>query len=82
MSQKKGQLKRQRSASFDYQNNDDDKDNTKFEEWMNNIEKFLIKKINLRITDFPDEDFRMNFDEGILSEKMAQTMIDGYFGVF
>jgi hypothetical protein len=78
MSQKRGQLKRQRSASFD----DDDKEDNRFKAWMDEINKILVEKINLRIVDLPDEDFRAIFDEDVPSNMMAKIMIDEYLGFF
>lgn len=79
MSQKKGQLKRHRPASFD--NDDDHEDENKFQTWLNDINKILIEKLGLEITDLPDEDYRILFDEGISSNKVAKNMIYEYFSL-
>ena len=80
MSQKRRQLKRQRSASFDDDNKDNNKEDNRFETWMNEINKILVEKINLRIVDLPDEDFRVKFDDNVTSNMMAKIMIDEYLG--
>lgn len=82
MSQKRGQLKRQRSASFDDDDKDDNKEDNRFKVWMDEINKILVEKINLRIVDLPDEDFRMKFDEGVTSNMMAKIMIYEQLGFF
>lgn len=85
MSQKRGQLKRQRSASFDDDNKDDNKDDKEedqFKAWMDEINKILFEKISLRIVDLPDQDFREKFEEEVTPKMMAKIMVNEYLGFF
>lgn len=52
----------------------------KFMVWMNTIEKLVVQKIDVCLTDLPDEDYMMMFTEGVTPGVMAHVVIDNFRG--
>ena len=62
----------------------DDKDE-EFWKWMDEVEKIVLAKSGLYLTDLPDEAFRLHFGNKVTYTKMAQDILASLaveFGVF
>ena len=78
----------QLNAIIDVTTNDDrdlyDTDSTntrtKYVKWVNKVDKIVFKYLNLHLDDLPDENYRINFDEGMEPESMAKIIIGPIFG--
>ena len=52
--------------------------NILYNEWMNSVAAIVYIKIKLDLQDLPDEDYRLNFDDGVSSTTMAKIIIENY----
>ena len=48
--------------------------NTKFVDWINNVEKNVVERFGLNLLDIPDEDYMGNFELGYEPEQMVQII--------
>jgi hypothetical protein len=55
--------------------NDSDQD-TLYTEWMSQVEYIVYESLEMYLDDLPDENYRINFDEGMCPEEMAQIVIN------
>lgn len=46
-----------------------------FEQWRNLVDSIVFIVINLHLDDLPDEDFRINYDNGLHVCDMAKLVI-------
>jgi hypothetical protein len=53
---------------------------TKYVKWVNKVDKIVFKYLNLHLDDLPDENYRINFDEGMEPECMAKIIIEPNIG--
>jgi len=47
-----------------------------FEKWMKKVDKRVYKKLNLHLSDLPDEDFWINWSNGMKYRKMANNIVE------
>ena len=54
------------------------KDNVKpdFNKWIKKIDEKVFKKLNLHLSDLPDENFWMNWNNGMKYKTMASKIVD------
>ena len=50
--------------------------NTKFVDWINNVEKNVLELFGFNLLDIPDEDYMGNFESGYSSNQMVQIIQD------
>jgi hypothetical protein len=50
----------------------------RFMNWMDRVEKIVLKRIGKNLLDLPDEDYRMKYDNKTSPTKMAKYIIDDY----
>lgn len=48
--------------------------NTKFVDWINNVEKNVLEKFGFNLLDIPDEDYMGIFESGYSSNEMVQII--------
>jgi len=48
--------------------------NTKFVDWINNVEKNVLERFGFNLLDIPDEDYMGNFESGYEPEQMVQII--------
>ena len=53
-----------------------------FEEWMYKVEEIIYKKLEFKLDDLPDEQYRINYDEGITPQDMGKIIISNYNNMF
>jgi hypothetical protein len=50
-----------------------------FEKWMSLVESLVYNEIKMKLIDLPDEDFRINYDDGLSPNGMATIVINNYY---
>lgn len=50
----------------------------KFVKWINTVEGIVLKKLNMSLSDIPDEDYMLNYESKIEPNDMAQYIIKQY----
>ena len=50
--------------------------NTKFVDWINNVEKNVLELFGVNLLDIPDENYMGNFESGYSSNQMVQIIQD------
>jgi len=53
-----------------------------FDNWMSEINRILLEKIQLDVTDLPDEDFFNHYIDGYSAEEIVDQMIKNYLEFF
>jgi hypothetical protein len=48
--------------------------NTKFVDWINNVEKNVLELFGVNLLDIPDEDYMGNFESGYEPNQMVQII--------
>jgi len=54
---------------------DDQLDEDSYTEWIIKVEKIVYASIQMYLDDLPDENYRINFDDGMIPEEMAKIII-------
>lgn len=54
------------------------KSDKKFVKWMNKVEKGVYDQIKVALTDLPDEDYRMLFEDNLSSNEMVTIVTKDY----
>ena len=67
----------QLNCSIDYDDSNDDKSNedSLYIEWMIKVEKIVYESVQMYLDDLPDENYRINFDDGMCHEDMARIVL-------
>jgi hypothetical protein len=50
-----------------------------FEKWMSLVESLVYNEIKINLNDLPDEDFRMNYNDGLSPNGMATIVLNNYY---
>lgn len=51
----------------------------RFMAWMSKIEQQVVAAIGVGLTDLPDEDFMMMFEDGYLVDTVTNIIIDNFY---
>ena len=54
----------------------------KFIHWVDTVEYIVMGKLKMGLLDLPDENYIVNFENGMVAGEMAKKIIDGYFYYF
>jgi hypothetical protein len=46
-----------------------------FNKWLELVNRHIYSRIKINLTDLPDNTFRIDFDNGLSPEKMAQKVV-------
>ena len=49
---------------------------TQYNEWVDKVAKIVYASIAIDLDDLPDENYRINFDDGMTPEEMAKIITD------
>lgn len=54
------------------------KNDSEFIEWMKHVDYIVYDSIEYHLSDLPDEDFMLNYEHGITTNKMAEIVISNF----
>ncbi len=61
------------------QRNPENKTNTKFIKWIDQVEKSIIEKLGVGLLDLPDQLYMMSWEAGHTSNQMVEQILEDGF---
>lgn len=62
--------------------NDSCEVDTKFVNWINNVERYVHSKLNMYLGDLADECYMVSFEEKVTWKEMAKTVVNNSIEIF